>query len=642
MQRVLEATDPVFSALPRGVDKAEHWLRPIAREASADSDVEAAVYFASRGRPEIIDVVDLRNRWHAVICNDVEHGGAMRKVPGPLLELARTKTLSLAEAASVLEFNGELPRFFSFLDQEEDFIDSAMFRAVEWFGIRGFEPWLRSLVKDLSVGPQYGIEHSQASWWLFQWCRSDLALRMADRTGLEAWLWALINGPLERDKPWIQFNAGGNAPAAVTYIPTAAIIPFVWQRIQPANINPAVVDRASELLFQTQLRSGAWPTRGSDSEGCLMATCFAIHGLVTHKPQGWQQAVKHAANWIEKQQDDWGCWAIQGGPTVMITVLALDALQLAREGKHLTFTPSTVADRAQSSVAGSVAMISADAGAGESEPIYDFSSVDWYQPAMPSFTSVALAQACKDVQPDVALIVATEIELLQTLRVMNPISRQRRLWKVMHDCDTFYVGRFGSFPAVVALSAMGSQGAGGSTLSVEATIRTWKPRIVILVGVAFGASRKKHLPGDVLVAEHVIPYESQRIGDKMIFRNPVPPSSAILLNRFRHALDWRFTRPDQSNCGKHVGPMLSGEKLVDNSEFKNSLLAQYPNAIGGEMEGAGLWSAASRARKEWIIVKGVCDWGDGRKHEAFQPLAAAAAVSLCHHVLKDTRSLDGV
>lgn len=642
LQKVLEATDGIFSALPAGVEKAEHWLRPLARNASANSDVEAAVYFASRGQREIIDVVDLRNRWHSEICHDIEYGAPVRKVPGPLLERARTKTLSLAEAASVVEFNGSLPRFFSFLDHEDDFIDATMFRAVEWFGISGFEPWLRSLVNDLSVGPQYGIDHAGASWWLFQWCRSDLALRMADRSGLEAWLWALINGPVQRDKPWILFNARGNEPATLIHIPTAAVIPFIWNRIQPDSIKSEVPDRASEILFQTQMRSGAWPTCGTDAEGSLMATCFAIHGLATYKPTGWQQAVRQAADWIETKQDDWGCWDIQGGPTVMITVLALDALQLANAGKHLTFTLAYPTDRASSSAVRAVAMSPVNGGGDESEPVYDFSSVDWYRPTMPPSTSVDASRARAEAKPDIAFIVATDIELLQILRVMKPICRQRRLWKIMHGCDTYYLGRFGSFQAVVALSAMGSQGAGGSTLCADATIRTWEPRIVILAGIAFAASRRKYLPGDVLVAEHIIPYESQRMGDETIFRNPVPPSSAILLDRFRHALDWHFARPDQSNCTRHIGPMLSGEKLVDNLEFRDSLLKQYPSAIGGEMEGAGLWGAASRARKEWIIVKGVCDWGDGKKHKEFQALAAAAAVSLCHHVFKDTRSLDGV
>jgi nucleoside phosphorylase len=92
----------------------------------------------------------------------------------------------------------------------------------------------------------------------------------------------------------------------------------------------------------------------------------------------------------------------------------------------------------------------------------------------------------------------------------------------------------------------------------------------------------------------------------------------------------------------HFGPILSGEKLIDDLDFKNALMDQYPNAIGGEMEGAGLWSAAGRAGKDWILVKGVCDWADGRKNDSFQEMAAASAVSIALHVFEDPHALNGL
>ena len=63
--------------------------------------------------------------------------------------------------------------------------------------------------------------------------------------------------------------------------------------------------------------------------------------------------------------------------------------------------------------------------------------------------------------------------------------------------------------------------------------------------------------------------------------------------------------------------MLSGEKLIDSGGFKQTLLDQFPTAIGGEMEGAGLWASADRAKTDWLLVKGVCDWADGEKDDSF-------------------------
>jgi nucleoside phosphorylase len=82
--------------------------------------------------------------------------------------------------------------------------------------------------------------------------------------------------------------------------------------------------------------------------------------------------------------------------------------------------------------------------------------------------------------------------------------------------------------------------------------------------------------------------------------------------------------------------------LVDAEAFKASLLATYPQAIGGDMEGVGLAAAAVRQNVPWILVKAICDWADGNKHENHQALAAAAAVSLVHHVLSQTDVLHGL
>src|SRR5665811_2605055 len=56
--------------------------------------------------------------------------------------------------------------------QEEDFIDATLFRAVEWFDIRAFEPWLSTGAAEFSSLVQHGIDHTQDGWDFFHWCRS--------------------------------------------------------------------------------------------------------------------------------------------------------------------------------------------------------------------------------------------------------------------------------------------------------------------------------------------------------------------------------------------------------------------------------------------------------------------------------------
>ena len=70
-----------------------------------------------------------------------------------------------------------------------------------------------------------------------------------------------------------------------------------------------------------------------------------------------------------------------------------------------------------------------------------------------------------------------------------------------------------------------------------------------------------------------------------------------------------------------------------------SLRAKFQNAVSG---GLGLASAAVRDGVPWILVKAIWDWADGKKHKKHQPLAAAAAVSLVHHVLSHADVLHGL
>jgi nucleoside phosphorylase len=164
-----------------------------------------------------------------------------------------------------------------------------------------------------------------------------------------------------------------------------------------------------------------------------------------------------------------------------------------------------------------------------------------------------------------------------------------------------------------------------------------------MVGIAFGKDPSKQKVADVLVASQVISYEPQRVGDtQTVPRGPITPTNPTLLNRFENVLDWTFLRPDGSRCRREVGPLLSGEKLVDDPAFKADPFARYPQAIGGEMEGVGLAAAAVRQGVPWILVKAICDWADGKKHGKHQPLAAAAAVSLAHHVLSQADVLHGL
>jgi nucleoside phosphorylase len=271
-------------------------------------------------------------------------------------------------------------------------------------------------------------------------------------------------------------------------------------------------------------------------------------------------------------------------------------------------------------------------------PPYRLEDQPWYAPLPPEMSIAREDVGRGNQELDVVLLTAVEFERDAVLRLLEPLPRRKTILRVPVGQETYFLGLFGAHSVALTMCAMGATSRDAAILATEAAIRGWRPKAVIMPGIAFGRDVKKQQMADVLIATYVIPYESQRVGAEIIPRAAQTESGAVLLNRFRNAR-WEFTRPDGTRCQRHFGPLLSGEKLVDDASFKDELFRRHPAAIGGEMEGAGVYAAAARLKVEAIVVKAICDWGDGQKHGRHQPLAAAVAVSFAHAVLADPNAL---
>lgn len=277
------------------------------------------------------------------------------------------------------------------------------------------------------------------------------------------------------------------------------------------------------------------------------------------------------------------------------------------------------------------------------EPDYRVEEQPWYAGVFPNCDAIGAKEARQlSSQTAAVLITATDTELRAVMHLLTPLPHHEAILRAFVDQETYYLGTFGAYPAVVTKCRAGALGEGSVILATQHALSIWRPKGVIMIGIAFGRDPHKQRIGDVLVASQIISYEQQRTGKQVISRGPITPSNTTLLNRFENAPGWRFARPDGSPCALQFGPVLSGEKLVDDPAFKARLFKQYPQAIGGEMEGAGLCAAAMREGVAWVLVKSICDWADGNKHDRYHPLAAAAAASLAHHVLAQPTVLDSL
>lgn len=184
-------------------------------------------------------------------------------------------------------------------------------------------------------------------------------------------------------------------------------------------------------------------------------------------------------------------------------------------------------------------------------------------------------------------------------------------------------------------------------LKISQAIKAVKPTYVIIIGIACGGNSSKQEIGDVLVSHNIIDYDCRKENysietkvENTIWRGVRVPCGDNIYGLFNgYYLDWQ----NESSLKAYFGDIISSNVLLNNPFKKTNIFALFNNEpIGYEMEGAGVFRACHNAKiTEWILVKGICDFGDGYKNEnkqKNQEFAANNAVLLCLYVF----SFDGI
>ena len=255
----------------------------------------------------------------------------------------------------------------------------------------------------------------------------------------------------------------------------------------------------------------------------------------------------------------------------------------------------------------------------------------------------------------ILLVTANKHEYNAVLSLLNPL-KNSKLFKYKHCCKigplrktaTYVFGKFGAFN--VAVHKMVTQGPAEAqdVIIVSASCFGDSLHAIIAVGVACGVENKSDYL-DVLVSNKITFYQYARYStidkDKLKITNRDVanlPASSFLLDVFNQPPQWPINNNSKTVARLtkkpvlRFGTILSGNKLVDNKKYKEELLENFsPGAIGIEMEGAGLFHNCSDHNYEILIVKSVCDFGDGKKDKKYQPTAALLAAECVKHYLSD-------
>lgn len=235
---------------------------------------------------------------------------------------------------------------------------------------------------------------------------------------------------------------------------------------------------------------------------------------------------------------------------------------------------------------------------------------------------------------DIVLITFNQHELEQTRRCFCPNAPAVQMEG--HNRVYYQLGKHGGQNLVLIHSRQATIEA---MKSAEIAIEVFHPNAVIALGIAFGINSEKQQIGEVLISESITTYELARINKdgSITPRGPRPPASKYLRDWF-HQLDAYLNANNSAEYAKrYFGSMFSGDKLIDNVDYRDQLAKIDLEAIGGEMEGTGIYHACEASKTDWIVVKAICDFADGNKgnnKDTNQKIAAENAARLVKAALE--------
>jgi nucleoside phosphorylase len=250
---------------------------------------------------------------------------------------------------------------------------------------------------------------------------------------------------------------------------------------------------------------------------------------------------------------------------------------------------------------------------------------------------------------DVLILTALAIEF-QAARIAFGIDEDAPTAKTrngqVHWRAQIPTGRGGL--ATCTIATFGTAGNLDAAAATASLLAEFKPKLVVMIGIAAGMRTKVAL-GDVVISDRVVAYEGGALLEKGV-NQPRPemfrPTYAVQQDvtqylasqasvKVRLANAWRLQDlrlPQSSEAGdvsKDVMPkaatIASGDKLLRDPNKFIQLRELHGKIDTAEMEAAGIFTACFQAGVDALVIRGISDFGDSTKDNQFHELAAKAA-----------------
>jgi nucleoside phosphorylase len=204
---------------------------------------------------------------------------------------------------------------------------------------------------------------------------------------------------------------------------------------------------------------------------------------------------------------------------------------------------------------------------------------------------------------------------------------------------------------VVVGTTATSMGLTAASIVTTQLILQFRPRIVMMVGIAAGTKDGGKQFGDVLVADPSVDYNSGKVVRQNGIQDFQPDPYPIGLNaRLRSVLlkhrgtnpvlteirnGWRGRLPSSENR-LHVGPVGAADQVIDDAARVLEIQRNWRKLIGVEMETYGVYRACHEApdpKPRFVSFKAVCDFA-AEKSDSWQEYAAYVAAEFGIRFLK--------
>ena len=262
----------------------------------------------------------------------------------------------------------------------------------------------------------------------------------------------------------------------------------------------------------------------------------------------------------------------------------------------------------------------------------------------------------KDIEVEVLQNVTVLLSTIQTTKTsffesvtrgyLQPLDGHKNIYAFNqggHQTElvTYYIGKYGACVAAIRYFSPGIEiHQTTSTITMMASQCFPNLGAIINLGIVCGIKKKVQLC-DVLVSSKVVNYDKE-IDEHFTKGEPITVSSQ-LLKFFTQPVQWpdiamkKYLKDHRQRIPNvKSGVIFSGPYPVDDPAMTKSLVEKFSHeGIGIEMEANYPFAENQQTTVNSVIIKAVCDFGDGKYFAEYRHTAALLAADLVQKCLRD-------